>query len=344
MGLNFGPPKIDQQKLYDQLVAQGVPSDVALHMVQRMAGSIDGITQTGENKVLNTALPIAGAVAGGLGVAGAVAGAAGTAGNSGTDGSDSGSGNGPGDTPDVGNTNPPDGGTPSSGNSGSSGGGSSGINWGSLASSLGSDVSGFLKNWGGDLLTGLAVYTAAQRQKQANQYAQGALAQEQSLFNDKAPVRALGIAGLENAGAGNPFATRTPAPVTLAGNGPTGPNGTNQTGGTYAGPLPPGIGQGAIQDPAFANGQAPTPAGKAGFGVSGPPTGSGPWPGQVTPGGLMPKVMGIAPPGASAPSAPSSAITNPWAQVAAGTTPGPSQVAPIDTTALIRSMMIAPSY
>ena len=203
-------------------------------------GAIDaGVNQINQNIAQgNKQTPIAmGAVAGGA-ILGGAGGAAGSAAGGGTD---TGTGNGPGDTPDVGNT---------SGGSGSGSGGSSGgifnpdgsINWG--------NVLGDAKGLATPALQGLAIYEAAQRQKQADQYAQGALSSEQGLFNAKAPLRALGIQGMTSL-KGNPFATM---------NTPTGPNGTNQTGGNYTGPIPPQLNNGAISLFGNTNGAPPKSA------------------------------------------------------------------------------------
>ena len=236
----FGPPPFDTQKVIDQLVSQGLPLDQATQIANSMANDVNGVSQSPENKIINTAAPIAGAVVGGAAAAGAAAGgnaAGGGASGSGSSGGSSGAGGG-------------------ASGSGSSGG-SSGTDWTGLLSSLGSDAVNFIKSYGGDVVAGLAAYEAYHRSQQADQYAQQAGTAANQSWNAKAPIRAMGISGLLGSGKGNPFASATGMPVA---NGPTGTNGTNQTGGNYSGPIPPAIQQGAIQNPNFANGQAPQPA------------------------------------------------------------------------------------
>lgn len=85
--------------------------------------------------------------------------------------------------------------------------------------SIGGGILDFVKNHGGDILSAIGdfakqhgtdalaaynVYLAAQRQAQADKYSQGALEGTQDRFNAKAPLRALGIAGLSNPGANTP--------------------------------------------------------------------------------------------------------------------------------------------
>jgi hypothetical protein len=202
----FGPPPVDQQKIISQLVSQGVPIDQATQMAQQMANSINGVSQSPENKIINTALPVAGAVVGGSALAGSLGGAGGASGT----------------------------------------GGAGDVIGGLLDAAKGGAgaILSFLQGHGSDLLQAAGIADAAYRETQANKYGTDALKQAQSAYDAKAPLRALGIAGLTNAGQGNPFATRTAAPLPVAGPAGPGPSPTdvlNQTGAntTSGGPRIP---------------------------------------------------------------------------------------------------------
>ena len=204
--MGFGPPPVDQQKIIDQLTKQGVPLDQATQMAQQMANSINGISQSGENKLINTAAPIAGAAVAPFAIAGG--GAAGAGG-------------------DV-----------------AGAGGGSNVIQELLDAAKGGvgEITSFLQNHGSDLLQAAGIADSAYRETQANKYAGQALQTAQDAYNAKAPLRALGIAGLQNAGQGNPFATRTAQPLPIAGPAGPGPSPTDvlnltgantQTGGPH---------------------------------------------------------------------------------------------------------------
>ncbi len=80
--------------------------------------------------------------------------------------------------------------------------------WGKLILDHGGDVisavSSFAKDHAVDALTAWNVYNSAKRQSQADDYAQGALKDTQSAYDAKAPLRTLGLAGLQNPGANVP--------------------------------------------------------------------------------------------------------------------------------------------
>lgn len=154
----------------------------------------------------NLALGIAGGVAGGAALGalgGAIGGKAGSAGGDTT--GDDGGGN-----DDPSSDNP--------------GGGASGGNGGT--DNIATQVLGLIKQYGPTALEGLNIYQSAQNQGKADQYAQNAINGATDAYNAKAPLRALGIAGLQNpganvpdlsnirqlstAGSGNPFAKALP--------------------------------------------------------------------------------------------------------------------------------------
>ena len=155
--MGFGPPPVDQQKIIDQLTKQGVPLDQATQMAQQMANSINGISQSGENKLINTAAPIAGAAVAPFAIAGG--GAAGAGG-------------------DV---------------AGAAGGGGSNVIQGLLDAAKGGvgAITSFLQNHGSDLLQAAGIADSAYRETQANKYAGQALQTAQDAYNAQAPLRAL---------------------------------------------------------------------------------------------------------------------------------------------------------
>lgn len=191
--MGFGPPPLDQQKIIDQLVAQGVPLDQATQIAAQMAGDINGVSQSPENKIINTALPVAGAAAAPAIIGSGAAAASGS-------------------------------GTDTSGGTASSGGSS--IVQGLIDAAKGGvgAVTAFLQSHGSDLLQAAGIADSAYRETQANKYANQALSGAQSAYDAKAPLRALGIAGLSNAGQGNPFATRSGGALPVAGQGGLGAN------------------------------------------------------------------------------------------------------------------------
>lgn len=125
------------------------------------------------------------------------------------------------------------------GGAGGTGAAAGGSGLGAIAGDVGGaiasgakDLGSYLTGNGGANALGLAgIAEAALRDKQAMDYAKGALSSEQDLFNQKAPLRALGIAGMQNV-RGNPFATTNANMST----GPTGPA-AGGTPGTIAGQI-----------------------------------------------------------------------------------------------------------
>lgn len=124
---------------------------------------------------------------------------------------------------------------------GDSGDGGDGGDGGSFLGNVGSSILDFVKDHGGDIFSAITdfakahgtdalaaynVYLAAQRGQQADKYAQSAFQTGTDAYNAKAPLRALGIAGMQNpsanvpdlsnirqistAGSGNPFARALP--------------------------------------------------------------------------------------------------------------------------------------